>query len=115
MSCSSKFVFARTHNSSKNISALLLFFLLDADAVKRGPMSKKCRFKDVVRDHPNTLMNMMSQVMGASMNGTSLERDTELSLYLLAYCKTINEVTKGEYLCFIFGVLLQSSVGLHRI
>ncbi|XP_071788592.1 serine/threonine-protein kinase 11-interacting protein-like isoform X2 [Asterias amurensis] len=65
------------------------------DAVKRGPMSKKCRFKDIVRDHPNTLMNMMSQIMGASMNGTSLERDTELSLYLLAYCKTINEVTKG--------------------
>ncbi|XP_022087050.1 serine/threonine-protein kinase 11-interacting protein-like isoform X2 [Acanthaster planci] len=64
-------------------------------AIQRAPVGKKRRFKGVVRDHPNTLRNLMSQVFGESMDEPSGEREIEISLYLLAYEKTAKNVKKG--------------------
>ncbi|XP_038045293.1 serine/threonine-protein kinase 11-interacting protein-like isoform X2 [Patiria miniata] len=64
-------------------------------AIQRAPIGKKRRFKGVARDHPNTLMNIMSQVFGESMDEGVLERESEISLYMLAYQKTTKSVKRG--------------------
>ena len=90
--CKSK-VETRTTLSHYSLAHALFF---PTDVVHNSPINKR-KYKGVVRDHPNTLANLLCQVFGALLSeNSSPDVDTDLTVYILAYRKVVKELKKSK-------------------